>query len=557
MNKATNIHLAQTLFSIDENAYIQLKNYLDRLERLFKNTEGAKDILEDIEARMAELFSQRKKDERYVISVEDVQAVIDTLGSPEDLAGEDAEQESTASSARPKKLYRDPDDRFIGGVAGGLSHYIGLDSMWNRLIFLILFFSSVGGVVLVYILLWILVPEAKTTAEKLMMKGEPVNVSNIKKKIKEELEQVSEKVKEVDYENMGDQLKKKSKDFSDFLLKVIQGVLKILRLLIGVYFLLLSSIVLLGLFIGTIVGSVFSALIPAELVQFGLSLNIPIIVLGIFMLMIVGIPFIFLFTLGLNLLSGNKNMMNKTSRLVLLGLWLLSLVTLLVFGVIETKSFAISAKQNSLELLEEKSADTLKIYLNKEHKYKETVTVFNHFTLIEDEAGNQYRLDENIRLNINESKGDKIELSLDKNASGWRQKEALENAKSIEYSFDYYDHQLVVDGYWLSPIESKNNPESVRLKLLLPEGQYIYLDQDLGRYLSNQIENDQDYYRKRIAGHLWKMENGSLICQDCSAIEGTVKFDEEEFKINLSDEDTSLEVNIDENGVKIQKKENN
>ena len=149
-------------------------------------------------------------------------------------------------------------------------------------------------------------------------------------------------------------------------------------------------------------------------------------------------------------------------------------------------------------------------------------------------------------MNIKESKGDKIELSLDKNARGWRQKEALENAKSIEYSFDYYDHQLVIDGYWLSPIESKNNPESVRLNLLLPQGQYIYLDQDLGRYLSNQIENDQDYYRKRIAGHLWKMENGSLVCQDCTALEGTVKFDEEEFKINLSDEDTSLEVNIDE-----------
>ena len=557
MNKATNIHLAQTLFSIDENAYIQLKNYLDRLERLFKNTEGAKDILEDIEARMAELFSERKKDERYVISVEDVQAVIDTLGSPEDLAGEEAEQEPTTSSSHPKKLFRDPDDRFIGGVAGGLSHYIGLDSVWIRLIFLILFFSSVGGVLLVYLLLWILVPEAKTTAEKLMMKGEPVNVSNIKKKIKEELEQVSEKVKEVDYENMGDQLKKKSQDFADFLTKLLMGAFKLLRLLLGVYFIVLSSAVLLVLFLGTVLGSVFSAMIPPEFVQLGLSLDIPMFILGLFAFIILGIPFIFLFSLGLFLLSKNKRLMNKPTRLVLLGLWLLSLITLMIFGIVETKSFAISAKQNTQEILQEKNADTLKVYLNKEHKYKETVTILNHFTLIEDETGNQYRLDENIRLNIKKSKGDKIELSLDKKASGWRQKEALENAKSIEYSFDYYDHQLVLDGFWRSPIESKNNPESVRLNLLLPEGQYIYLDQDLGRYLSNQIENDQDYYRKRIAGHLWKMENSRLVCHDCTPIEGTMKFDEEALNINLSDEGTSLEVNIDENGVKIQKKENN
>ena len=223
---------------------------------MFKNTEGAKDILEDIEARIAELFTDLKKDERYVISVEDVEKVIDTLGTPEDLAGEDAEQDSPSPS-QPKKLFRDPDDRFIGGVAGGLSHYVGLDSVWIRLILLILFFSSVGGVVLVYILLWILVPEAKTTAEKLMMKGEPVNVSNIKKKIKEELDQVSEKVKDVDYENMGSQLKKKSKDFSDFLLSVAKGIVKILTLLIGIFMLFIAGMVLLGYLLVPLLGVFF------------------------------------------------------------------------------------------------------------------------------------------------------------------------------------------------------------------------------------------------------------------------------------------------------------
>ena len=85
MNKTTNIHLAQTLFSLDENAYSLLKNYLDNLEHLFKNTEGAKDILEDIEARIAELFTGTKKDGLYVISIEDVEQVIETLGTPEDL----------------------------------------------------------------------------------------------------------------------------------------------------------------------------------------------------------------------------------------------------------------------------------------------------------------------------------------------------------------------------------------------------------------------------------------------------------------------------------------
>ena len=555
MNKATNIHLAQTLFSIDEIAYSRLKKYLDQLERLFKNTESAKDILEDIEARIAELFTDLKKDERYVISVEDVEKVIDTLGTPEDLAGEDAEQDSPSPS-QPKKLFRDPDDRFIGGVARGLSHYVGLDSVWIRLILLILFFSSVGGVVLVYILLWILVPEAKTTAEKLTMKGEPVNVSNIKKKIKEELDQVSEKVKDVDYENMGSQLKKKSKDFSDFLLKVVKGIVKILTLLIGVFIIFIAGMVLLGLFISAIIGSVFSAIIPHELIQFGLSLNLPLFVLGFFALLIVGIPFVFLFMLGLQLLAQNKSIMSRMNKLILLGLWVLALITLLVFGIVETKSFAISAKQNSVEMLDQQTADTLKVYLNNDHKLMETVTVFNHFTLIEDEDENQYRLDRNVRININQNNANTIELSVEKNARGWQQKQAIQNAKAIEYKYDYFDHQLILDGFWLSPIENKTDPENVHLNLLIPQGQYIYLDQDLGKYMSSQIENDLDFYRKRVAGHLWKMENNTLICQDCEHIEGTVRFDDEQFNINIKDDDSTLELNIDETGVAITKKEN-
>ena len=555
MNKTTNIHLAQTLFSLDENAYSLLKNYLDKLERLFKNTEGAKDILEDIEARIAELFTALKKDELYVISVKDVEQVIETLGTPEDLAGEEDTNEASSSYSGPKKLFRDPDDRFLGGVAGGLSHYVGLDSVWIRLILLILFFSSVGGVLLVYVLLWILIPEAKTTADKLMMRGEPVNVSNIKKKIKEEIEQVGNKVKDVDYENMGNQLKKKSKDFSDLVLKLAKGIVKLLTLLIGVFLLFISSVILLTIFVITIVGSVFSAIVPQEIMQFGLSLDIPVFILGFFALLIIGIPFIFLFTLGLQLLAQNKSVMSRLSRLVLLGLWIISLITLIVFGLIESKSFAINAKSTQHFNWKQQTQDTLKIYLNEEHKYDETVTVFNHFTLVEDESGDKFRLDNDIRLWIGENNNNTLDMVVEKNARGWSQSKAAKNSEAIVYTLDYYDSQLMIDDYWLSPLSHKNNPESVRLKLTVPEGKYIYIDNDLGPYLSPKIKNDQDYYRKRLAGHLWQMQAGELVCQDCEKINGEMHFDEDSLEINLSDEDTVIKVNIDEDGLEIRKKE--
>ena len=142
MNKTVNIHLAQTLFSLDEKAYAILKEYLDQLERLFQKTEGGKDILEDIEIRIAELFSEIKKDPLYVISVEEVNQVIETLGAPEDLAQEEENENEHTQHVGAKKRFRDPDDRFIGGVAGGLSHYIGLDSVWIRLILILLVLLS-------------------------------------------------------------------------------------------------------------------------------------------------------------------------------------------------------------------------------------------------------------------------------------------------------------------------------------------------------------------------------------------------------------------------------
>ena len=555
MNKTTNIHLAQTLFSLDENAYSLLKNYLEKLERLFKNTEGAKDILEDIEVRIAELFTELKKDNLYVISVADVEQVIETLGTPEDLAGEEEPTETSSQYNGSKKLFRDPDDRFLGGVAGGLSHYVGLDSAWIRLIMLILFFSSVGGVVLVYILLWILIPEAKTTADKLMMKGEPVNVSTIKKKIKEEIDQVGDKVKDVDYENLGNQLKKKSKDFSDLLLKLARGVVKLLTLLIGVFLLFMSSIVLLVIFISTVVGSAFSAMVPKEIMQFGLSLDIPVFILGFFALLIVGIPFIFLFTLGLQLLSQNKSVMSRLSKLVLLGLWILSLITLMVFGVIESKSFAINAKSTQNIVWKQQTQDTLKIYLNEDHKYRETVTVFNQFTLVENESGEKYRLDNNIRLLITESKDNTLVMTIEKNAKGWSQSKASKTTEVIDYNLDYYDNKLMIDDFWLSPLNHKNNPESVRLNLSVPEGKYLFIDNDLGAFLSHKIKNNQDFYRKRVAGHLWQMQNGELICQDCDKINGEMHFDEDSLEINLSDDNTVIKVNIDEDGLEIEKKE--
>lgn len=555
MNKTVNIHLAQTLFSLDENAYAILKEYLDQLEKLFKKTEGGKDILEDIEVRIAELLTALKKDTLYVISVEDINNVIETLGTPEDLAQDEEEEKEYTNYSAVKKLFRDPEDRFIGGVAGGLSHYLGLDSVWIRLILILLVLSSAGGVVLVYVLLWALVPEAKTTADKLKMKGQPVNVANIKKKIKDELNQVSEKVKDVDYESLGDQLKKKSKGLSDILLKLIMGIGKIAALLLGVFLIFISSITLLGLFFSTLLTSVFSTLLPEGIIQMGTLLEIPYYIVGIIILIIVGLPFVGIFTLGLRLLSSRGPIMGRPTRIVLFSLWLITFLFLAVLGVLESKSFALTAHHTQSEAWAFKKGDTLKMYRNSNANFTDTTLLFDTFLMVEDDNGNPMHLNEDVRLQIESHQEDSIRLKQRMRARGWSKSKAIENAKSMSYGYDYYNKQMILDDYWLAPVGNKNRPDNIRLTLTLPEGSYLYMEEDLSKILSSKIKNDQDYYRRELGNHLWKMENGELKCQDCPVNKRKFYLDEEGLELNLDNEDGGIRVNIDEKGLEIKRED--
>ena len=216
MNKTININLASTFFHIDENAYELLKSYLNKLEKAFTKSQGKEEILRDVEVRIAELFQERKKNSDYVITVEDVEEVIKILGQPEDFITEEEAENETQTQTASKKLFRDPDDKYIGGVASGMGYYFGIDTTWIRLLWLLFGLFSAGTIILIYIVLWILIPEAKTTADKLSMKGEPVNIATIEKKIREEFEEVSSKIKDIDYEEVKTSLKKNPQRFSIF-----------------------------------------------------------------------------------------------------------------------------------------------------------------------------------------------------------------------------------------------------------------------------------------------------------------------------------------------------
>ena len=183
MNKTININLGGVFFHIDEIAYQKLKGYLDAIRRsLSDDPQGRDEIITDIETRIGELLSDKVKDVRQVVNESDIDEVIEVMGRPEDYMVDDeifSDESYTAyGKRRTKKLYRDGSDKFLGGVSSGIAHYLNVDVIWIRLGWLVAAFGFGFGFI-VYPLLWILLPEATTTAEKLEMEGEPVNISNI------------------------------------------------------------------------------------------------------------------------------------------------------------------------------------------------------------------------------------------------------------------------------------------------------------------------------------------------------------------------------------------
>jgi len=195
MKITLSINLGGYSFNIDEDAYAELKRYLKNLELHFAAEESSSEILSDIESRMGDLFRSRLTPYKQVIAMEDVRYAISVLGTPEDISDNETTSAGEKFASRGyHRMYRDPDQRIIGGVCAGMGAYWHIEPWLVRVIFFIL--AMMGGLgILLYFILWVVIPEAKTTAQKIEMKGDPVNIHNIKDSVKKEFDTVTKKMK--------------------------------------------------------------------------------------------------------------------------------------------------------------------------------------------------------------------------------------------------------------------------------------------------------------------------------------------------------------------------
>lgn len=330
MKKTLTINLGGTVFHIDEDAYHLLDNYLANLRVHFRREKGADEIVHDMELRISELFADRLQEGRQVITIEDVEEIIARMGNPEELSGEETTDNEAPRQTTGRRLFRDPDDKVLGGVASGVAAYLGWDVTWVRVALLILGFF-VHGVILAYIIAWIIIPQARTAPEKLAMKGEKINVENIGRTVTDGFEKVNDYVRS---ERPRTTLQK----IGEGLVAVAGFLIKFLLILIAiccvpVLFVLLVVFIALLMAATGVITAVPAALYSAlPLVDWSAAGAHPVatVLLSVCGILTIGIPVIGLIHIVMRHFGGWQPMSFAT-KVIFIVLWLVSLAVGIFF----------------------------------------------------------------------------------------------------------------------------------------------------------------------------------------------------------------------------------
>ncbi|MDF1518549.1 MAG: PspC domain-containing protein, partial [Lutibacter sp.] len=560
MNKTININLGGIFFHIDELAYQKLKLYLDAIRRsLSDDPQGRDEILNDIELRIGELLSERITNDRMVINESDIDEITKIMGRPEDYSVDEElfeDEPKLSQKTTSKKLFRDSDDKFLGGVCSGLAHYFGMDVIWMRLLWLILFFFFGTGF-LIYLLLWILIPQAETTAEKLQMKGEPVNISNIERKIREEFQDVSSRVKtgvnEVSDTVRSSEFKNKAKsglqEVIDTIGKIILAILKVFGKFIGAILIFIAAATLIGLIIAAFsVGSIGILGFEGDFIQyppFIFDSILPMWLLVIFGFLAIAIPFIVLFMLGLKILSDNVKSFGTSTKLSLLGVWIIAILGLSFAGINFATQNAYDGVYNQTEELPIIAQDTLAIkMIGNDNLSNEKELRRNHDfeTVFDNDVEKLY----STRINVDIKPTDKETafVKIRKESDGKNRLIANKDAESIEYKFNLTEKNLLLDGYFLSDLKNKFKDQLIDITVYLPVNSVVYLDGSTHTYL-NDVDNVQNIYDGDMPKHHYKMTENGLECLDCdpSIFGNDYKRNHENFKLNIDENGVEIKVN--------------
>jgi len=532
MKKTFTINISGSIFHIDDDAFEKLQRYLQMLNRHFGPALEGQEILQDIEARIAELLIERTSNKTDVVTDSMVDEVIARMGKAEDFMEPDDEQTSATAGAdqavitgaQPvnKRLYRDGDNRVLGGVCSGLAAYFNMDMVILRVIFVIAFFLGIGTSLLLYIILWIVVPKAKTTAQRLEMRGKEANISNIEKSIKEEVKEVGESYNKFMNSPDYDRGTTRMNRLGDVVGGSIKVVLRIIVLLFGAALIIFGIASLIGFVATMVTGHSFlhggiwnfgwdSDFNMANLMNHFVSPGAYTISL-ITILILIGIPILVLLFIGTKLIFRYKTN-NKMIGLGTFGVWLLALVTLIIVGANQAGNFSKQTSQTVTQKVECTNCKT--IYLDMNDDLYETL-IDDHISFDRmkvAEVNGKEKLLGQPRFTIEKSSTGEFILLITKGARGSNTLDAQHNVEQMTYNYAQKDSTLQLDPYYILNDNARWRDQEVSMILQVPEGKSIFMSEKM-KSIINNIENVNNIWDGDMVGKYWTMTPNGLAMRD-------------------------------------------
>lgn len=540
MNKTVTINIAGMVFHIEEDAYDRLKSYLDSLRYKFSAEEGRDEIMADIESRIAEILTAKKGPMREVVVMTDIDDVINTMGEPETISEESSTQgaeQTTDSQAKEeyqrkgrRRLFRDPDEKMIGGVCAGIGHYFDIDPVWLRLGFVLAVVLGGTGI-LFYLLLMIIIPRAETTAEKLEMRGDPVDVNNIKRSIQEEFEEWGDRMKDygkrkksdwgkAHYDSRNRSHYHRRRDRAEDFLRTI-GTL--LGRFVAFCLVVFGVLLLIGLFTGTFFITDFGPdVISAQARSlFDDSTSYYVAIAG--GILVFGMPLVTMVYSGIMILFRLKRN-NKIIGFSALGIWIVGIIMSVVSGTNIAAGFSETSESSErIAVVNPHNKDVMvrvtidpdmvnEYYdddFNKHHRYG------NRWKMV---TTNETDWKQGAQMNIIPATGDSIELYVYKKSQGRTIEEAQDRVSQIKYivkqdstTFTFapaftFDHTIG----W--------KEQEVDVELRIPIGTTIFLDKTCNGFIWD-IDNVHGILDDDMTDRRWKMTAQGLECVDCAGLE--------------------------------------
>ena len=586
MKKVININFQGRVIPIEETAYDMLKQYVDSLRLFFADEEGKDEIINDIEGRIAELFEEVLKKGSTCVTDADVNNIINSMGRPEDFEAEEDKvhaklaSERTSSSASGeqtftgpgtgRKLYRDENNKILGGVCSGLANYFNIDPvvvrilfilflgvtfwvyliMWiavpssssvvigsqrkrlfrdpdskmiagvcsglaqyfnvqvwiPRVLFLIPFlsvafrwgnwgwwdfphflsFSFSPGAIVVYIILWLVIPEAKSAADKLEMKGEKVDLNNIKSTIQSDLggfkdraqafgNEVKERAQVIGEDlgqagrRMGAEAANVGKKTGSRLGNVIAAIFKIFA-----YFIIGSMLlaIVVGLFA---IGIMFTGLLPvySYVLQDGTQ---QVLAWGS-LLFFIWVPVIAVVTWIIRRIAGMKHKSNVI-RLTFLALWIIGIICFVNLLVSLNSDFRY--RNNPVEqsiTLSNPGVDKLEVKAVSGTRYfNESWLELEPFSGVDEDTV----FVRNIRMRVIKAPGDSFQVHMVKLANGHSRNEAEQRAERIRFNISQADTVLALTKGIAITREEKFRNQQVIVTVAVPVGKRIKINEKIG-----------------------------------------------------------------------------